>query len=140
MLAIGIKNAIIFLLAILCLHIILKSILIDKTLPPLPAKQKYFENYVEPIKEPIKENKIDEKSKMISFIEENTCNADIEEKKIEAPPMQVKADCHLLQEHKNFMIIKEYDNEKGINGGKLYDGLDAYDTFDDYFQTYNSSY
>lgn len=61
-----------------------------------------------------------------------TCDANIQELKPE-DPMKVKADCKLPQDHKSFMLIKEYENERDINGGKLYDGLQAYDSYEDYF-------
>jgi hypothetical protein len=61
-----------------------------------------------------------------------TCDANIQELKAE-DPMKVKGDCKLPQDHKGFMLIKEYENEKVLNGGALFDGLQAYDSYDDYF-------
>lgn len=61
-----------------------------------------------------------------------TCDANIQELKPE-DPMKVKADCKLPQDHKSFMLIKEYENEKDLNGGKLFDGLQAFDSYEDYF-------
>ena len=61
-----------------------------------------------------------------------TCDANIQELKPE-DPMKLKADCKLPQDHKGFMLIKEYENEKVLNGGALFDGLQAYDSYDEYF-------
>lgn len=52
--------------------------------------------------------------------------------------MKLKADCKLPQVKKNFMVIKEYENERSVNGGKLFDNIDAFDSYDTYFQTYSS--
>jgi hypothetical protein len=66
-----------------------------------------------------------------------TCDANITE--LTGPPhMNVKEDCNLTQDHHNFMMIKTYENENPNNGGALYDGLEAYDDFDDYYESYNS--
>jgi hypothetical protein len=35
---------------------------------------------------------------------------------------------------KGLMILKEYENESTMNGGSLYGGLSAFDTFNDNFQ------
>ena len=75
--------------------------------------------------------KTDENSLPLS----TTCDAGIQELKPE-DPMKLKADCQIPQDYKFFSVIKEYENEKGINGGKLYDGLGAYDGFEDYFESY----
>jgi hypothetical protein len=40
--------------------------------------------------------------------------------------------CTLLS--KNVMVLNEYDNENTMNGGDLYNGLNAFDTFDNHFQ------
>lgn len=56
----------------------------------------------------------------------------------DADAMKLKADCKLAQDKKDFMVIKEYENEKGLNGGELFDGLNAFDNYDMYFQTYSS--
>jgi hypothetical protein len=64
------------------------------------------------------------------------CDMDLKPQPAET--LKVKADCHLLQDKKNFTVIKEYENEKGINGGKLYDDIGAFDSYDSYFQTYSS--
>ena len=65
-----------------------------------------------------------------------TCDADIGILKDDS--MKIKADCHLPQQHQNFTLIKEYENEKVINGGALYEGLgiNAFDTFNDYYSGY----
>jgi hypothetical protein len=66
-----------------------------------------------------------------------TCDANITELN-GAPHMNVKEDCNLTQDHHSFMMIKTYENENPNNGGALYDGLEAYDDFDDYYESYNS--
>lgn len=137
MIAIGIKNAILFLLIILILHFLIKNILLDRqteTQKPSTKEPAYFENF--------EENKLEEK-KMMDYIMEpckpkqpeeieisNTCKMEVVETKKE-DDMKVKADCHLQQDKRNFMIIKEYDT-------KVLDGLDAFDSYDTYFQTYSS--
>lgn len=49
--------------------------------------------------------------------------------------MKVKANCDLPQDKKNVMLLKEYENEKPLNGGELYGGITAYDSLDLYFST-----
>jgi hypothetical protein len=150
MLAIGIKNAILFFLIIMIMHFLLKNILFDKQQP----QKSYFENFEEKQKmmdyifkesnSIVKECNNEEKCLPIKTDDTvasskdlpTTCDAEVTEKKEE--DMVVKADCQLSQEKKSFMVIKEYENERGMNGGKLFDGLDAYDGYDLYFQTYSS--
>lgn len=66
-----------------------------------------------------------------------TCDANIQDLTVDEG-MKVKADCKLAQEHKGFMVIKEYENEKDMNGGKVLEGLDAFDNFDHYFEAYSA--
>ena len=35
----------------------------------------------------------------------------------------------------NFLVIQEYENESGLNGGKVFDGLCGFDEYGDSFQT-----
>ena len=67
-----------------------------------------------------------------------TCDANIQLLK-KTDDMKMKADCQLQQDHKSFTVIKEYENEKSLNGGQLFDGLGAFDSYEDYFQTYSST-
>lgn len=43
--------------------------------------------------------------------------------------------CTLLT--KNVMVLNEYDNENTMNGGDLFNGLNAFDSFDNHFQLIN---
>lgn len=68
--------------------------------------------------------------------ENTTCNVNINETNdMEFYSKQVKADCDLNQ-NKNILILKEYEDETDMNGGLLYDGLNAFDTFDIQYQPY----
>lgn len=44
-------------------------------------------------------------------------------------------DCTLIR--KNILVLNEYDNENVMNGGELFNGLSAFDTFDNQFQLLN---
>lgn len=50
------------------------------------------------------------------------------------PPKKPKQ-CTLLS--KNVMVLNEYDNENTMNGGDLFNGLNAFDSFDNHFQLLN---
>jgi hypothetical protein len=45
-----------------------------------------------------------------------------------------KTNSSVAYDKKGLMILKEYENESTMNGGSLYGGLSAYDTFNDNFQ------
>lgn len=63
-----------------------------------------------------------------------TCNPDIQSlPKTEKP---VKGNCNLNQTKKNVMLINEYDDENTMNGGALYGGLSAFDSFDNNYQSF----
>ena len=47
----------------------------------------------------------------------------------------VSADCDLPQKM-GVMLLKEYENENAMNGGKLYGGLDGFDGFATHFEDY----
>ena len=134
MIAIGIKNAILFLLIILILHFLLKNVLLDRQTEQKPpaAQKSYFENFKEQEEKKMMEYIMEPcKAKQPEEIEvSNTCQMEVVETKKEEAP-KVLADCHLKQDKRNFMIIKEYDT-------KVLDGLDAFDSYDTYFQTYSS--
>lgn len=38
---------------------------------------------------------------------------------------------------KNVLVLNEYDNESSMNGGELFNGLNAFDNFDNHFQLLN---
>jgi hypothetical protein len=69
-----------------------------------------------------------------SFPLSTTCNPDIQT----MPQFEknVKANCNLNQNKKNVMMLNEYDNENTMNGGELYGGLSAFDSFDNNFQMF----
>lgn len=45
----------------------------------------------------------------------------------------VKANCNIIQDKKNIMILNEYENENIMNGGKLFMNLEAYDNQESMF-------
>lgn len=63
-----------------------------------------------------------------------TCNPDIQF--LPKTDKSVKANCNLKQIKKNIMMINEYDDENTMNGGALYGGLSAFDSFDNNYQSF----
>lgn len=63
-----------------------------------------------------------------------TCNPNIQS--LPQPEMDVKANCNLTQTKKNVMMINEYADESTMNGGALYGGLSAFDSFDNNYQSF----
>lgn len=61
-----------------------------------------------------------------------TCDPNLQ--KLPGTDKTIKANCNLNQDKRNVMIVKEYENENSMNGGELYGGLHAYDSFDHSFQ------
>lgn len=59
----------------------------------------------------------------------STCDANIQSLG-QDNNMKIVKECDVPQDKKNIMILKEYADEKAINGGTLYDGLSAYDNLD----------
>jgi hypothetical protein len=49
-------------------------------------------------------------------------------------PSKVMTNSSVAYDKKGLMILKEYENESTMNGGSLYGGLSAFDTFNDNFQ------
>jgi hypothetical protein len=47
----------------------------------------------------------------------------------------IKSNCDLLQDKKQ-LLINEYENENSMNGGSLFGGLNAYDSFDTTYSQY----
>ena len=153
MLANGIKNAILFLLIILILHFLIKNVT-GPTAGPVAKKIEGFldnlmnkTNYADfsrpdsmltvnncKINLP---KKIDDQHLPLS----TTCDANITELRPEDNTKKVKEDCRIYQEHKNFTMIKTYENENPNNGGKLYDDVSvgAFDSFEEYYHKYASS-
>ena len=153
MLANGIKNAILFLLIILILHFLIKNVT-GPTAGPVAKKIEGFldnlmnkTNYAD-VSSPdsmltvnnCKINlpkKIDDSHLPLS----TTCDANITELRPEDNTKKIKEDCRIYQEHKNFTMIKTYENENPNNGGKLYDDVSvgAFDSFEEYYHKYASS-
>lgn len=105
MLSTGIKNAILFLLIILILHFFI-------------TKKKSFESF--------------ENQKMLDYVyESKMCNQNLKDNSNISSIKKVKADCHLTQDKKDIMIIKEYEDDTNE--------FNAYDSFDTYYQAYTSS-
>ena len=128
MIATGIKNAVLFLISILIMHYLIKNILITKA----PERTERFSVRAAPVAEcPRKEE-----SKPLPL--STTCDAGITELKPE-DPMEIKADCKFdNSNYRDFTYIKEYENEKSMNGGSILDnGLSAFDEYSKYFETYS---
>jgi hypothetical protein len=97
---------------------------------------KYF---AEPRQETSKVPTDDCKSKVQTsqFPLSTTCDPDIQiidaamKKEIPRKPKQ----CTNLT--KNVLVLSEYDNENTMNGGELFNGLNAFDSFDNHFQLLN---
>lgn len=168
MLGIGIKNAILFLLIILILHFLIKNVLLDRKQTPVATAKKPIESFQQTPDVKDDEHKkmlefINEEPSLLDKAFDEKIIKDCEKQetclplksddnKIETSAMcdvsfdakakedgmKVKADCKLPQVKKSFMVIKEYENERGVNGGKLFDNIDAFDSYDTYFQTYSS--
>jgi len=53
------------------------------------------------------------------------------------PPMKPKVSSKVkfAENNNNFLVIQEYENESGLNGGKFFDGLCGFDEYSDTFQT-----
>ena len=51
-----------------------------------------------------------------------TCDDKIQTLDFKAADMPIKADCDLLQDQKNSLILKEYEDDNDMNTGKLYGG------------------
>ena len=155
MLANGIKNAILFLLIILILHFLIKNVT-GSTAGPVAKKIEGFldnlmnkTNYADVSSDNTDKSdgmltvnnckinlpkKIDDQQLPLS----TTCDASIMELRPEDNSKKIKEDCRIYQDHKNFTMIKTYENENPNNGGALYDGLEAYDDFGEYYESYNS--
>lgn len=63
-----------------------------------------------------------------------TCNTNIQ-KLSDNGNMKIHANCELNQDKKNMMILNEYEDEKPMNGGLLYGDLNAFDSFDNNYQS-----
>ncbi len=66
-----------------------------------------------------------------------TCDSDIQKLPL-VDGKKIRANCDLNQDKKNIMILTEYEDEKDMNGGKLFGVLDAYDNYDVNYQPYVS--
>ena len=64
-----------------------------------------------------------------------TCDTNIQSLPL-TDNMKIHANCELNQDKKNIMILTEYENEKDMNGGKLFGVLDAFDNYDLNYQQY----
>lgn len=74
------------------------------------------------------------KTQESAFPLSTTCNPDIQS--MSKTEKDVKANCNLNQTKKNVMLINEYDDENTMNGGALYGGLSAFDSFDNNYQSF----
>ena len=165
MLGTGIKNGILFVLIILILHFLIKNMLLEKTVPiefmrdetsDIPEKKIVSEIAKNKNSKTMEENKQDlykyvmEDSEMEKFFEPQllpeandkfdnnypvACDAKIimddeavkTEKKTLTKPEQI---------NNNFLVIHDYKDESSLNGGKLYDGLNGYDEYDNMYEEY----
>ena len=120
MLGIGIKNSILFLLIILIMHFLLKNVMLDKD----SKKPAYFEGWQDAECKPVQEDVV---------LPSNMCKVELADTEVKAPELKVKADCNIMQDKKNFMIIKEYEEPTTVSLD-----VSGYDNYDTYFQTYTS--
>lgn len=90
--------------------------------------EKYFDSKTGPV--PSDNCKPKESDNMFPL--STTCDPNLQT--LPSTDKNVKANCNLNQDKKNVMILKEYENESSMNGGTLYGGLNAFDTFDHSFQ------
>lgn len=67
-----------------------------------------------------------------------TCDTNIQNLPLTNNNMKIHANCDLNQD-KNIMILTEYENEKDMNGGKIYGVLDAFDNYDLNYQQYDAA-
>jgi len=158
MLANGIKNAILFLLIILILHFLIKNTIgqpIEKFLNTITTSitgnaNKDLSNSANYADVNGPESMVTVNNCKINLPTKSddhhlplstTCDANITELRPEDNTKKVKEDCHIYQDHKNFTMIKTYENENPNNGGKLYDDLTvgAFDSFEEYYHKYASS-
>lgn len=156
MLANGIKNAILFLLIILILHFLIKNV----TGPTAGPVAKKIEGFLDNLMNKTNYAEVNTADKSDGMVTVNnckinlpvksdnqhlplstTCDANIMELRPEDNTKKVKEDCRIYQDHKNFTMIKTYENENPNNGGKLYDDVSvgAFDSFEEYYHKYASS-
>ncbi len=97
--------------------------------------EKFYEN--EKVQPFVPTDNCKSKEQTQSLLLSTTCDPAIQDLKYSEPPqMDVTANCNITQDKRNLMILKEYDNENMMNGGSLYGGLSAFDTFDNNYQAY----
>jgi len=143
LLSIGIKNIILVFLIILILHFFL-NIMIDKKIFRISSQEKFANQSVDMKKEMLdfvyepKEEKPEKNQVLVSLCCDTSTkspeNAETEEASATevVEEKTVKADSNIIQNKKNMMIIKEYEED-------TFDGLNAFDGFDLNFQPYESS-
>ena len=154
LLSIGIKNIILLFLIILIAHFFL-NILIEKktavdqyTAPTASlvtredgdgddALDKYFE-VAKGLKASGKDHEVSRNDHSVPEGREvsQSCEIDIEPQEA-CEAKKIKANCNLNQNKKNIMFLNEYEDEEGMNGGQLYDGLNAFDSFELEYQSYD---
>ena len=154
MLGVGLKNAILFVLIILILHFLIRSILLERETKH--EKQK-TEKYIEHLKvEDNDDNEIDIPEKTIQDQKKELYDYVMNETYVDVPPPQpsdkfdpempvacdaravlkpintpdlVKKDGRKKDSRNNFLVIHEYEDESALNGGQVLDGLDGFDEY-----------
>ena len=131
-LALGIKNSIIFLLIILIAYFAIKKNTESFTLNTSASLDKTFEENPNCLAQ-IKQTTCKKPDDLLIPLS-STCDANIDFLP-EDTMMKVKEDCQIEQD-KNIMIIKKYEDEKKMNNIDQEVGADAYDEYDTYFELY----
>ena len=103
-----------------------------------------LDNYFKDISSEVKDKESCIESNVCKFKADNqqlplstTCDADIQKLPL-GDGKKIRANCDLNQDKKNIMILTEYEDEKDMNGGKLFGVLDAFDNYDLNYQPYSS--
>jgi hypothetical protein len=147
LLSVVIKNLILIILILLSIHFFLNILISNNN---NVAKCDSFENqgkkdkileckdFPENISQDPPENISKDLNKECTsdFPVPSTCSTNLHDFPEVYASMKVIADCNLEQNKKDMMLLKEYEDETTMNGGVLYDGLNAFDTFDYNYESY----
>ncbi len=108
------------------------------------SESKSLDTYFKDISSEVKDKESCIESNVCKFKADNqqlplstTCDADVQKLPL-VEGKKIRANCDLNQDKKNIMILTEYEDEKDMNGGKLFGVLDAFDNYDLNYQPYQS--
>lgn len=99
----------------------------DPTNNPDADLDRYFAGEIDIAKEVEEATKCPIPVKDMSLPLSSTCDVNFDKLPADLTYKSVKANCNIVQDKKNAMMLNEYEDETDMNGGKLYMGLDAYD-------------